>query len=114
MSQIFLHLTPLKEEYNSEEEDDVNEQKFESRRLSIKNPINMPELNLNLNIDLNDYNIGNNNKIRHKSPSKRKNSIDLINKKLLLDKNTSKVDLCLYALEYPPIKRNQEMINHIK
>ena len=114
MSQIFLHLTPLKEEYNSEEEDDVNEQKIESRRLSIKNPINMSELNLNLNMDLNDYNIGNNNKIRHKSPSKRKNSVDLINKKLLLDKNTSKVDLCLYALEYPPIKRNQEMINHIK
>ena len=114
MSQMFLHLTPLKEEYNSEDEDEVNEEKFEGRRLSIKNPVNTPELNLNLNIDLNDYNLSSNNKSRYKSPTKRKNSIDLVSKKLTFDKNTPKVDLCLYALEFPPIKRNQEMINHIK
>ena len=114
MSQKILHLTPLKEEDNSEDEEEVEEPEKVSpimnRRLSIKD---LPPTN-ELDLDLSKSEVNNLNNY-NKSPQKLRNSAKLISHKIILNKSaSSKVDLCLYALEYPPNKRNQEMLFHIK
>ena len=113
MSQKFLRLTPLKEEYNSEDEEDNDEPRkispFINRRHSIKD-VTYNEINLDLSANYS-------NKLRNslQSPKKIRNSVKLISQRIIFNKSTSsKVDLCLYAMEYQPSKRNQEMINHIK
>ena len=117
MSQRFSNLTPLKEEYYSEDEDDGVEDKrpvsfLKGRRMSIKNTIKTSDLNLNLSL----YDLDSNNILSSsKSPKKTRNSLRLLSQKLMLNKPTSsKVDMCLYALEIQPSKRNPETINHIK
>ena len=113
MTTKFLRLTPLKEEYNSEEEEDQPESRkvspFKGRRLSIEEIPNN-ELNINLNNS-------NENNLKHsfKSPRKNRKTAKIISQRIIMNKNTSsKVDLCLYALAHQPNKRNQEMINYIK
>ena len=113
MAQNFLHLSPLKEEFNSEDEDYDNESKikstFQGRRLSIKVPslINDPSLLKESKINKRKKSI--------KSPKKSRVSVKMISERIILKKNvSSKVDLCLYALSNIPTKRTPEMINHIK
>ncbi len=111
MAQNFLHLSPLKEEFNSDEEEEENDTKVKSplrvRRHSIKDTSNNNSI-------LNENRI-NNIKKTIKSPKKPRSSIKMISERIIYKKNvSSKVDLCLYALANLPTKRNPEMINYIK
>ena len=113
MAQNFLHLSPLKEENNSEEEEE-NDSKVKSplrvRRHSIIDSSNI----INDNSILKEKRI-NNIKKTIKSPKKPRSSIKMISERIIYKKNvSSKVDLCLYALANLPTKRNTEMINYIK
>ena len=116
MTTNILGLTPLKEEYNSEEEEDQPQPEsrkispFNGRRLSIEGSLPNNELNINL-----DNSNENNNKQSFKSPKKNRKTAKIISQRIIMNKNTSsKVDLCLFALAHQPNKRNQEMIYNIK
>ena len=116
MSQLFLHLTPLKEENNSDEEDEDNE-KSQNPPLSserLKKQVSLKSDETKLNPFMNENNL-NNIREKYKSPKKSVNKTKVFSELIVLNKaNPSKVDLCIRALSFPPNKRNQEMLNHIK
>ena len=116
MSKIFLHLTPLKEENNSSDENEENESKqnppLSSERFGDKSCLKTNELKLNSYINENNLN---NLREKYKSPKKTINKPKVLSELIVLNKpNPSKEDLCLQALAHQPNKRNQEMLNHIK
>ena len=107
MSQKILHLSPLEEENNSEEDDDKKEKREKSNFIKQNT---LPADNLNSVQDENNIN-------RSKTiiqPKKSRQFSKLLSQRTINRINASKVDLCLYALDHPKTKRDQEMINDIK
>ena len=107
MSQKILHLSPLEEENNSEDDDDKKEKREKSNFIKQNT---LPADNLNSGQDENNIN-------RSKTiiqPKKSRQFSKLLSQRTINRINAPKVDLCLYALDHPKTKRDQEMINDIK
>ena len=112
MNNKMLNLATLREETNSDNEDDSITDKTPSILINKRNTVKEPVKSKIINFDLSK---SPSKKQEYKSPKKQRNSVILISQRTIEKRNSlSKADLCLNALKYSQNQRTPDMINHIK